>query len=208
VLRKSGLEARDSRLGQVPGSCRVLVDAEYCIQRGDAMPGLERFKQAQDRPDSGFEAALAEVGSGHKQGHWIWYVFPQLSGLGASRSSQIYGISDLAEAVEYLRDPVLRSRLLTITTAVSGRARGSRLGARGSTVESGKAVTLETLMGSSVDVRKLVCSLTLFGNVARTLHAAEGLGELESLARVAEEVLAVAASQGYPPCPYTIARLA
>jgi uncharacterized protein (DUF1810 family) len=159
------------------------------------MPGLERFKQAQDQLDSGFEAALAEIQSGRKQGHWIWYVFPQLSGLGASRSSQIYGISNLAEAVEYLRDPVLRSRLLTMTSAVAAR------------VKTGDRFALGTLMGSSVDVRKLVSSLTLFGNVARKLHAAEGLEGLESLARVAEEVLAVAAAQGYPPCPYTIAHL-
>jgi uncharacterized protein (DUF1810 family) len=172
------------------------------------MPGLERFKQAQDQPDSGLAAALAEIQSGRKRGHWIWYVFPQLSGLGASWSSQTYGISDLSEAMEYLRDPVLRSRLQTLTTAVLRSTRGSRIGARGSTVESGKAVTLETLMGSSIDVRKLVSSLTLFGNVAGKLYAAEGLAAHESLARVAEEVLAVAASQGYPPCPYTLARLA
>jgi uncharacterized protein (DUF1810 family) len=162
------------------------------------MPGLERFKQAQDRSDSGFESALAEIQSGCKHGHWIWYVFPQLSGLGASMPSQIYGISDLAEAAAYLRDPVLRTRLLTMTAAVAAR------------IDSGTGVSLETLMGSSIDVKKLVSSLTLFGNVARQLHATEGLaalGAYESLARVADEVLAVAVSEGYPPCQYTVARL-
>src|ERR1700676_2853409 len=107
------------------------------------MPDLERFKKAQDLPDSGFEAALAEIRSGRKQGHWIWYVFPQLSGLGASMASQTYGITDVAEAVEYLHDPVLRSRL-TMTTTVAER------------VKSGPGVSLGTLMGSSIDVRKLV----------------------------------------------------
>jgi uncharacterized protein (DUF1810 family) len=159
------------------------------------MPDLERFKKAQDLPHSGFEAALAEIRSGRKQGHWIWYVFPQLSGLGASMASQTYGITDVAEAVEYLHDPVLRSRLLTMTTAV---AEG---------VKSGQGVSFEMLMGSSIDVRKLVSSLTLFGSVARRLFDAEGLEAHESLARTAEEVLALAASEGYPPCSYTIARL-
>ena len=159
------------------------------------MPGLERFKKAQDLPHSGFEAALAEIQSGRKQGHWIWYVFPQLAGLGASTASQIYGISDVAEAVEYLHDPVLCSRLLTITTTVAARVR------------SGKGVSLETLMGSSIDVRKLVSSLTLFGHVARTCHATEGLVALESLAHAADEVLAVAASEGYAACSFTLARL-
>jgi uncharacterized protein (DUF1810 family) len=159
------------------------------------MPGLERFKKAQDLPYSGFAAALGEIQSGRKRGHWIWYVFPQLSGLGASTASQAYGISDVAEAVEYLHDPVLGSRLLTMTTAVAERAKG------------GHGVSLEMLMGSSIDVRKLVSSLTLFGNVARQLYATEGLGALESMARTAEEVLDLAASEGYPRCSYTIARL-
>jgi uncharacterized protein (DUF1810 family) len=160
------------------------------------MPDLERFKKAQDLPHSGFEAALREIQSGRKRGHWIWYVFPQLSGLGASTASQTYGIRDVAEAIAYLDDPVLRSRLLTTTTAVAVRVKG------------GHGVSLETLMGSSIDVRKLVSSLTLFGNLARKLHA-QGLGvdAHESLARSAEVVLAVAASEGYPPCAYTIARL-
>jgi uncharacterized protein (DUF1810 family) len=157
---------------------------------------LARFKEAQDRRDSGFESALAEIRSGRKQGHWIWYVFPQLSGLGSSSLSQWYGIDDVAEAAAYLHDPVLCSRLLTITTTVAERVKGE------------KGVSLQTLMSSGLDVQKVVSSLTLFGNVARRLHATEGLEEHESLARIAEEVLAVAASEGYPPCPRTLARLA
>jgi uncharacterized protein (DUF1810 family) len=164
------------------------------------MPDLERYKQAQDQPDSGFEAALAEIRSGHKQGHWIWYMFPQLSGLGASWASRAYGLSSPAEAVEYLRDPVLRSRLLTMTTAVAESAGPGR-------TRSGPGVSLGTLMGSSIDVMKLVSSLTLFGTVARKLHATEDSDVYDSLARIAAEVLAVAAAEGYPPCQYTIARL-
>ena len=67
---------------------------------------LERFKRAQDQPHSGFATALSELRSGRKTGHWIWYVFPQLSGLGTSDVSQIYGIADVTEATDYLRDPV------------------------------------------------------------------------------------------------------
>jgi uncharacterized protein (DUF1810 family) len=157
--------------------------------------GLERFKEAQDRPRAGFESALAELQAGCKRGHWIWYVFPQLSGLGTSLLSQTYGIRDVAEATDYLRDPTLRSRLLLITTTVAELVKPER------------RVSLEELMGSPVDVKKVVSSLTLFGRVANTLHASEGLEPHQSLARMAEAVLGVAASEGYPPCPYTLDRL-
>jgi uncharacterized protein (DUF1810 family) len=155
---------------------------------------LERFKHAQDDAYSGFESALAELQNGRKQGHWIWYVFPQLSGLGASSLSRSYGIGGVSEAMDYLRDPVLCSRLLTITTVVAGRL--------------GAGVSLEALMASSIDALKLVSSLTLFGDAARRLYAAEGNEAHASLARVAAEVLALAASGGYPACRYTLARLA
>ncbi|HEV3216392.1 MAG TPA: DUF1810 family protein [Vicinamibacterales bacterium] len=153
---------------------------------------LERFITAQDQPRSGFDSALAEVQRASKQGHWIWYIFPQLSGLGLSSLSKTYGIKGISEAVEYLRDPRLRLRLLEITTAVAER---TRIG-----------VSLETLMGSSIDVRKLVSSLTLFGNLARRLQTEDEFHH--SLARVADEVLAVAESEGYPPCSYTLEQLA
>ena len=155
------------------------------------MSRLQRFKQAQS--GSGFESALAEIQAGGKRGHWIWYVFPQLSGLGMSSLSQKYGISDLAEAVEYLRDPVLCSRLLAITTAVAAQA--------------SQGVSLATLMGSTIDVLKLVSSLTLFGNVAKRMYSVDGVETHGALARIAGEVLAVATSEGYQPCGYTLARI-
>jgi len=158
------------------------------------LPRLERFKAAQDRPQPGFASALADIETWRKRGHWIWYVFPQLSGLGSSSVSQTYGIADLAEAEASLRDPMLRSPLLAMTITVAERVSG------------GNGVALKTLMGSSIDVLTLVSSLTLFGQVARTLDAPEGSDGLASFARVAEEVLGVAASQGYPPCQYTLAR--
>jgi uncharacterized protein (DUF1810 family) len=154
---------------------------------------LGRFREAQDRPGSGFDAALREIQTGAKQGHWIWYVFPQLSGLGMSSVSRAYGIHGLAEAEDYLRDATLRSRLLTIATAVAAHL--------------SQGVSVETLMGSSTDAMKLVSSLTLFGYAARELHAADGLAEYGTLARVAAAVLHAAEVQGYGPCEYTLSRL-
>lgn len=156
---------------------------------------LERFRTAQAQPHSGFDSALAELRAGRKVGHWIWYVFPQLSGLGISGLSQKYAISGEAEAEEYLRDPLLLDRLLIITRAVAEQ------------LDGGRGVHLETLMGSSVDVLKLVSSLTLFGHVAGRLHAREGLEAHGALARAADEVLGIAARTGYARCEYTRARL-
>ncbi|MGE5835869.1 MAG: DUF1810 family protein, partial [Acidobacteriota bacterium] len=85
------------------------------------MTGLERFKSAQAAAHSGFDTALAEIRAGGKRGHWIWYIFPQLAGLGGSPMSAHFAIAGEAEAMEYLRDRDLRARLLTITTAVAER---------------------------------------------------------------------------------------
>jgi uncharacterized protein (DUF1810 family) len=162
---------------------------------GHDPPPLDRFRTAQDDPDAGFETALEEIRTGGKRGHWIWYVFPQLAGLGGSSVSQFYAVGGAGEAMRYLRDPVLRSRLLAISTAVAAQLQG------------GRGLSLRALMGSNVDALKLVSSLTLFGRVARQLHAAQGLEVYERLASVAEEVLGVAEAQGYPPCGYTLEQL-
>jgi uncharacterized protein (DUF1810 family) len=158
------------------------------------MSDLARFHAGQGRPGSGFAAALAEIQTGRKQGHWIWYVFPQLSGLGHSAASQAYGIASGAEAADYLRDPVLRSRLVTITTAVATRL--------------GEGLTLATVMGSRIDALKLVSSLTLFSETAKRLAASQGADTYESLIQVADRVLDDAVSHGYPRCGYTLTRLA
>ena len=75
---------------------------------------LERFVEAQERM---YEVALTEVKSGKKLSHWIWYIFPQLKGLGTSESSQYYGINDIEEARAYLNHPILGARLREITSA-------------------------------------------------------------------------------------------
>lgn len=68
---------------------------------------LERFIKAQDGAYSGYATALAEVKAGRKRSHWIWYVFPQMKGLGHSRNSEYYCISCLEEARAYLADSIL-----------------------------------------------------------------------------------------------------
>jgi uncharacterized protein (DUF1810 family) len=72
--------------------------------------GLERFTQAQDAGGS-YRRAVAELRRGRKTGHWMWYVFPQLAGLGHSPMAQHYAIRSLAEARAYLAHPVLGPRL-------------------------------------------------------------------------------------------------
>jgi uncharacterized protein (DUF1810 family) len=109
---------------------------------------LERFLQAQAQGGS-YERALAELKAGRKTGHWIWWVFPQLKGLGSSHNSTYYGLADEAEAAAYLAHPVLGMRYLECVEVVHGHlCKGG--------------VSLLGLMGSEVDVLKLRSSLLLF----------------------------------------------
>jgi uncharacterized protein (DUF1810 family) len=151
---------------------------------------IQRFKEAQASPHSGFQSALEEIQRGAKRGHWVWYVFPQLDGLGTSGLARAFAIHGTDEAEAYLQDGELRARLLAITEAVADQLR--------------TGTALRALMGSDIDARKVVSSLTLFGHVARTLGAREHTDSLSLLAEVAEEVLTRAAGDGYPPCRYTL----
>ena len=157
------------------------------------MAALDRFKDAQNSSYGGFESALDEMRTGAKRGHWIWYVFPQVSGLGYSDASKTFAIDGEDEAEEFLRDSELRSRFLAIAQAVHEQ------------LKTGK--DLRALMGSRIDAQKVVSSLTLFGHVAKKLHETEGLEAYRSVATVADEVLSLAATQGYPPCAFTLRRL-
>lgn len=151
---------------------------------------LARFVDAQSGGE--YETALAEMQAGRKQSHWIWYVFPQIVGLGMSHMSQIYAIRDRDEAIAYLRHPILSARLLEITTAVAEHVRNG--------------AALDRLMGSSIDATKLVSSLTLFGEVARSLSDSPADANA-ALADLAEEVLIAGAAQGYQRCHHTLRRL-
>lgn len=76
---------------------------------------LDRFIKAQERD---YETALAEIRGGRKRSHWMWYIFPQVKGLGYSEMAQHYGIAGLEEAEAYLQHPVLGKRLLEISHAL------------------------------------------------------------------------------------------
>lgn len=79
------------------------------------MSDLKRFLDAQQR---GYATALAEIRAGGKRSHWMWYIFPQIDGLGYSDMAKRYAIKDLAEAKDYLAHPVLGMRLKEITAAL------------------------------------------------------------------------------------------
>lgn len=114
---------------------------------------LERFLRAQDNGSS-YERALAELKAGRKTGHWIWWVFPQLRGLGTSENSTYYGLADEAEAAAYFAHPVLGARYRECVGIVHGHLCKDGLS------------PLE-LMGSEIDAVKLRSSLELFLKVAR-----------------------------------------
>jgi uncharacterized protein (DUF1810 family) len=155
------------------------------------MTDLDRFRAAQADPTTGFATALSELRAGRKTSHWIWYIFPQLAGLGRSPTARRFGLADAGEATAYLRDPVLGARLAEAVAAVHARVVGPR------------PVRIETLMGSHVDALKLVSCLTLFRHVARALSACEPRPEWTALTAAAQAILDRAAAQGVSPCRFT-----
>jgi uncharacterized protein (DUF1810 family) len=111
---------------------------------------LQRFVAAQDAGGT-YERATAELRAGRKTSHWMWFVFPQIAGLGYSPASRTYAIASLAEARAYLAHPVLGARLTECAAILAG------LPGR----------TAEQIFGE-VDALKLCSSMTLF------MHAAPG----------------------------------
>lgn len=107
---------------------------------------LERFLKAQEKD---YEHALNEIKNGRKTGHWIWYLFPQIAGLGFSSTSKYYSIKDKNEAIEYLKNKTLKNRLIEICEALLS-------------LESDDATYV---MGYPDDL-KLKSSMTLFDEVS------------------------------------------
>ncbi|MGG7307721.1 DUF1810 domain-containing protein [Curtobacterium sp. AB451] len=107
---------------------------------------LERFVRAQQGV---FDTAVAELGHGRKSSHWMWFVFPQLTGLGRSPTAQRYALDDLGEARAYLAHPVLGPRLLEASAAAL----------------AAPARSVDELFGG-VDAMKLRSSMTLFAEAA------------------------------------------
>ena len=111
---------------------------------------LHRFLQAQNNGvPSTYDSALAELTRGRKTGHWIWFVLPQLRGLGRSAMAQRYGLDGLGEARAYLADPLLRQRLEQVIEVIHHQLQQPDQ-------------TLERLMGGELDATKTISSLTLF----------------------------------------------
>lgn len=107
---------------------------------------LNRFIEAQNRD---YDIALAEIRAGKKVSHWMWYIFPQLKGLGRSSTSEYYGLSGIKEAQAYLSDPILKARLIEITDAVIAH----------------KDKSAEEIFGG-IDAKKLRSCMTLFSTAA------------------------------------------
>lgn len=94
----------------------ILVIKKYKnVIMKNANQNIQRFIEPSNRV---YDLALTEIKSGKKRGHWMWFIFPQIKGLGNSSTSEYYGIKDLSEAREYLAHPVLGKRLIEITKAV------------------------------------------------------------------------------------------
>ena len=107
---------------------------------------LERFVTAQDSAGT-YQRAVAELRNGRKTSHWMWFVFPQIAGLGRSGMAQAYAINDLAEAQAYLAHPVLGPRLVECADIVA----------------SITGLTAEHIFGG-IDAIKLRSSMTLFAH--------------------------------------------
>jgi uncharacterized protein (DUF1810 family) len=109
---------------------------------------LTRFVTAQDRGGA-YRQALRELQAGAKRGHWMWFVFPQVAGLGHSPTSQLYAVSGLVEARAYLAHPVLGPRLVECSRAVDDLDTRDPVSVLG-----------------SIDALKLRSSMTLFERAA------------------------------------------
>ena len=118
---------------------------------------LQRFVDAQQGV---FDQALAELQAGKKQSHWMWFVFPQLAGLGRSPTAQYFALTSAEEAQCYLHHPLLGARLRQATEALLPW-RGER--------------TAEQILGT-IDAMKLRSSLTLFDAIEPGTIFAEALG--------------------------------
>ena len=116
--------------------------------RSDDHFDLERFVHAQDAGGT-YASAMAELRAGHKRGHWMWFVFPQVAGLGRSPTAQEFAVSGLAEARAYLEHPVLGARLREAAEALDA------LDERDPTAVLG-----------AIDATKLRSSMTLFERAA------------------------------------------
>lgn len=108
-----------------------------------------------------YSSVLTELRAGRKRTHWMWFVFPQIAGLGFSEMSRRFALAGLEEARAYLEHPVLGPRLVECTQAVLAHSPGS----------SGEDKSVHEIFGSPDDL-KFFSSMTLFARAAETLPGA------------------------------------
>ncbi len=124
---------------------------------------LQRFLDAQAND---YARALAEVRQGRKQSHWMWYIFPQIAGLGFSETARFYAIQDLHEAQAYFDHPTLGSRLIEITNAflrIDGKSANAILGSPDD-LKMKSSMTLFSLLPNTDPVFQAVLAKFFNGN--------------------------------------------
>jgi len=175
---------------------RYIVTTKKIVTRSlsaQTRRNLERFVESQDEKidsrKTEFMQAMKELRNGAKESHWIWYIFPQLKGLGSSPMAKKYEIESEVEAIQYLKHPVLNPRLIEALENVQLHA-------------GKKSASIREVFGSTVDTLKFVSSITLFCYVSRNVEGADRVKQL------CEELLQVANAEGYPPCNFTLTFLA
>ena len=141
----------DTLIANRPSSLSSIIDILHSIACDDTTQerltmtkrsSVERFVEANNRM---YPIALVEIRAGRKSSHWIWYIFPQMRGLGHSPNSEFYGIESLIEADAFLKHPILGAHLREITQAMLTH----------------KGKDAQAILGS-IDSMKLRSSMTLF----------------------------------------------
>jgi uncharacterized protein (DUF1810 family) len=148
---------------------------------------LQRFIDAQEG-DGTYDIALAEIRAGRKQSHWIWYILPNLRGLGYSETARFYAIDGQAEAFAYYLHPLLGARLTEVAEAIV------------TVLSAGQ--TLEGVFGH-IDVKKTISCMTLFDAIG-TDTAVQDCAHRQRFQAAAQTILAAGESQGLPRCVTTL----
>ena len=148
---------------------------------------LQRFIDAQEG-DGMYAIALAEIRAGRKQSHWIWYILPNLRGLGYSETARFYAIDGQAEALAYYQHPFLGARLTEVAQAIV------------TALSAGQ--TLEEVFGD-IDAKKTISCMTLFDMIG-TNTAVQGCAHHFLFQAAAQTILKAGVAQGYPRCVMTV----
>ena len=151
---------------------------------------LQRFIDAQEG-DGMYAIALAEIRAGRKQSHWIWYLLPNLRGLGYSETARFYAIDGQAEALAYYQHPLLGARLSEVAEAIV------------TVLSAGQ--TLEGVFGD-IDAKKTISCMTLFDAIG-TNTAVQGCVHHHNFQTAALRMLTAGDAQGLPRCTKTLTLL-